>query len=85
MENDKVKIQICMGTTCFVMGAAKLQELEKYLPPQFRGKVEISAQPCLNVCQDSGYLKAPFVKINDELIDGATVGKILEKLEEIIV
>ena len=88
MENEgKIRIRICLGTTCFVMGASKLQELERLMPPEWKDKVDISAQTCLGMCQnpDSGFLKAPFVKINDEMIGGATVEKVMDKLKELIV
>ena len=48
MENEgKIRIRICLGTTCFVMGASKLQELERLMPPEWKDKVDISAQTCL--------------------------------------
>ena len=28
----KTVVKICMGTTCFVMGASELQELEELIP-----------------------------------------------------
>ena len=32
-SGKKIEIEICLGTTCFVMGASKLQELETLIPP----------------------------------------------------
>ena len=35
-ESGKILVELCFGTTCFVMGASKLQELESLIPPQYR-------------------------------------------------
>ena len=87
LNEGKIKVQICLGTTCFVMGASKLQDLERMLPPEWKDKADISAQTCLGMCQnqDSGFIKAPFVKINDEMIGEASVEKVIDKLKELIV
>ena len=81
MENqEKIRISVCQGTTCFVMGALRLEELETRIPPQWRQKVEVSAQPCLGMCQKAGFMKAPFVQIGDEVVGDATVESVLKEL-----
>ncbi len=80
-ESKKILLEVCFGTTCFVMGAAKLQEIEGFIPPQFRNKVEVRANTCLNLCKDSTYMKAPFVKLDGEIISEATVEKVLHAIE----
>ncbi len=81
MTDEKILVELCFGTTCFVMGASKLQDLETLMPPQYRDKVEIKAHTCLDLCKDSTYAKAPFVKINGEIISEATVEKVLKNIE----
>lgn len=83
-SQDKINVRFCMGTTCFVMGASRLQELEAKIPPAWKDKVEVSAQTCLGMCQKQGFMKAPFVQVNDEVIGGATVESVLEKLGELL-
>lgn len=78
---EKVSIEICLGTTCFVMGASKLQDLESSLPPQFKGRVDIKAATCLELCNDKTFMKAPFVKVDGEIISEATVEKVLKAIE----
>lgn len=80
-EGRKITVELCFGTTCFVMGASKLQELESFIPPAFKNKVDIKAQTCLDLCKNSAYMKAPFVKIDEEIISEATVEKILKAIE----
>ncbi len=82
MENtSKVLVELCFGTTCFVMGASKLQELESFIPPQYKNKVEVKAHTCLDLCKNATYMKAPFVKIDGEIISEATVEKVLKAIE----
>ena len=80
-ESKKILLELCFGTTCFVMGASKLQEIESLLPPQYKNKVEIKANTCLDLCKNSTYMKAPFVKVDGEIISEATVEKVLNAIE----
>ena len=79
---NKVDVDICIGTTCFVMGANKLQELGDYLPAEWREFVEIKAQACLGLCGNNEYSKAPYVKINGEVLAAANVEKVLRRIEK---
>lgn len=82
MENtQKVLVELCFGTTCFVMGASKLQDLESYIPPQYRANVEIKANTCLDLCKNATYMKAPFVKIDGDIISEATIEKVVRAIE----
>ena len=79
----KVKVQICIGTTCYIMGASKLQSLEEYLPSELKNITEISGSQCLGCCRNGNYGKAPFVKINGEIMANATTASIIEKISKI--
>lgn len=37
---NTITVKICMGTTCFVMGASSLQELTDIIPSRYGEKVE---------------------------------------------
>ena len=80
-ESGKLLLELCFGTTCFVMGASKLQEIEQYIPPQYKNKVEVKAHTCLDLCKNATYMKAPFVKLDGEIISEATVEKIIQAIE----
>ena len=81
--DKKISVKICMGTTCFVMGASNLQELINTVPAKFGNKVEITGVPCLNLCSiDSEFSKAPYVQVDNEIIKDATVEKVLKAIEE---
>lgn len=79
---EKTKVTICVGTTCYLLGAADLQDLEVFLPEDLQGKVEVIGCHCLNMCNDNQYGNAPFVKIDEEVIDNATVASIIKKIYE---
>lgn len=79
---NKVQVKICVGTTCYVMGAADLQELERFLPDDLKDKVEISGSPCLGLCRDENYGSAPFVTVNGEAIANADVNSIIETIRK---
>ena len=84
MENNaKVSVELCFGTTCFVMGASEILVLEDSLPDELKGIVEIEGLTCLEKCKNTECGKAPFVLVNDEIITEATLAKVLDKINEI--
>ncbi|MDD3237165.1 MAG: NAD(P)H-dependent oxidoreductase subunit E [Candidatus Gastranaerophilales bacterium] len=79
---NKIEVKVCLGTTCFVMGAANLQELIETVPQKYGDKVDVSGHPCLGLCSINWeYSKAPYVKVDDEIISEATVEKVLNVIE----
>ena len=80
---EKIKVQICLGTTCFVMGASDLQNMSDKLSGRFGDKVEVVAVACLGACNEkSSFSKAPFVKVGDVLIAEANFDKIVDQIEK---
>ena len=79
----KVSVKVCLGTTCFVMGSANLQELIEIVPAKYGNKVDVSGVPCLGLCSvDWEFSKAPYVKVNNEVIREATVEKVLNEIDK---
>ncbi len=77
----KIIVEICHGTTCCVMGGGEIFELDRVLPPPFRDQVAIAVSPCLGVCGKRNYGKAPFVMIDGELVDNASLEKVMKIIE----
>ena len=78
---EKIKIQICLGTTCFVMGAGNLQAISEELARRFPNKVEVVGVTCLGACgEKTSFSKAPFVKVGDVLIGEADFEKIVAEI-----
>lgn len=76
-----VKIKVCMGTHCTMMGNLNLQENLESLQIEYPGKIEIEAVKCLKYCEENG---APVVDINGELIKNATPEIVISKIIEVI-
>ena len=80
---EKISVKVCLGTTCFVMGGSNLQELNNIIPRKYGDKVEVTGSNCLGLCSINWeYSKAPYVKIDDDVITEATVEKVLEAIEK---
>ena len=67
-----VHLQICQGTTCYVMGAAQLASLATTLPDDLRGRVRVTGCRCLGLCLDGKFGGAPYVTIDGEVLARAT-------------
>ena len=81
----KNMVTICTGTACFVMGGSDLLLLEEQLPDDLKAITNIEGSTCIGDCERSGQGKhqsdrAPFVRINGELIEQASVQKIIDYL-----
>ena len=78
----KVEVKVCLGTTCFVMGSSNLQSLTELIPQKYGDKVDITGSACLGVCSTNWeFSKAPYVKVNDEIVQEETVEKVIEEIE----
>ena len=79
---DKISVKVCLGTTCFVMGSANLQELMEIVPKKYGDKVEVSGVPCLGLCAtDWEFSKAPYVKVNNDVVKEATVERVIAAID----
>ncbi len=80
---EKIQVKVCLGTTCFVMGASNLQELMDIVPEKYGEKVEVMSSPCLGLCSINWeYSKAPYVKVDNDIIKEATVDKVLAAIDK---
>lgn len=77
-----VVLEVCLGTTCFVMGAQELAALEDHFPESWRKQVEVRAAGCFGQCHQKGQGLGPFIRLDGEVIGGATPELVLSRLEE---
>lgn len=82
--SGKIKVVICSGTACYVMGASDILLLEEELPQSLRERVDIEGVTCLGYCKDSKVGKAPFVTINGEVMQAATLPKVMARIRELV-
>ena len=81
----KVKVEICCGTACYLLGAANMMDLEDQLPAEWRDRVEVEAKTCLELCEKENLGGAPYVRINDtEIMSQASPEKLLARIGELL-
>ncbi len=80
--SKKFKITICSGTKCYVLGGAQLMMLEEALPPELKDQVEIVGSSCMQACHQGGNAQPPFVKINDYLMESASIARVVDYLRK---
>ena len=79
------KVEICCGTACYLLGAAKMMNLEEALPVDCVGRVEIEAKTCLELCERENLGGAPYVRFNgEEIMSQATPEKVLARIRELV-
>lgn len=79
-----IKVQICQGTTCYVMGAANLVQWINTLPEEVKCHLDISGSHCLKLCTDGAFNGAPYVNVNDSIISSATPERIIAALSPML-
>ena len=79
---EKIKVKICQGTTCFVMGGSFIESMINTLTEKYADKVEIIPVRCLEVCHENdSFSKAPYVYVDDELVSDASIEKVTSLIE----
>ena len=82
---DKVTVEVCCGMACYLLGAAKLMSLDEALPEDCRGRVEVEAKTCLDLCERESLGGAPYVRVNgSEVICQATPEKVVARVRELL-
>jgi NADH:ubiquinone oxidoreductase subunit E len=80
-----VKVEICCGTACYLLGAAKLVTIEDSLPESCRDRVEIEARTCLDLCERENLGGAPYVRFNNtEVMAQATPERVMKRILELV-
>ncbi|MFQ3547187.1 MAG: hypothetical protein SNJ56_02525 [Termitinemataceae bacterium] len=82
MSEHIVKVVVCSGTACYVMGGSELLLLDDHIPARWKSRVELEGAPCLGYCKDKQNGKSPFATVDGEVIPSATIPEILKKIAE---
>ena len=80
---EKVKVKLCVGTACHLMGAADLVTIEEFFDDYLKANVEVSWVACMDYCREESKGKPPFVLINEELMSEATLDKVLTRARQL--
>jgi iron-hydrogenase subunit alpha len=81
---EKVVVKVCVGTTCYVLGGSELTDFARQIPPAWKDRVAVEGTVCLDLCRNSGRLKPPFVQVGDQVVDQASVEKVLGVLRGVL-
>jgi len=79
---EKIPVKICIGTTCYLLGASKLVDIETRLPDAWKGRVDVSACTCLDLCEADGVCAAPFAKVGETVVSRATPATVIAAIAE---
>lgn len=79
----RIRVTICTGTACFVMGASELMLLMEKLPDELKDVVELAGSPCMGECKGSKNGRPPYVKIDDEVVHSANLADVISRIEEV--
>jgi len=80
-----IKVEICCGTACYLLGAAKMMNLGESLPECCRGRVEVEARTCLGMCERDSLGGAPYVRFNAaEVMSRATPEKVVARILQLV-
>lgn len=79
---EKIKVKICQGTTCFVMGGSIIKSITDTLTEKYADKVEVLPVRCFEKCHEAdSFSKAPYVYVDDEMVSAANLEKVISVIE----
>ena len=74
-----MKIKVCVGTICHLMGSAAVIEEINNFPEELMNKIELSYATCFDVCH--GMMKPPVIRINDKFFENVEPENVKEIIE----
>jgi NADH:ubiquinone oxidoreductase subunit E len=72
-----LEIEICMGTSCHLLGAQDLMEVIETLPAEKKAMVELKGAICLESCG-----KGPNIKVNGLVLCNMTPERLLQIIDD---
>ncbi len=72
-----VKVEICRGTSCHLLGSQELAETIESLPAGRREQIDICTVDCLKNCRQGAN-----IRIDGELFAGMTPERLMTMLED---
>jgi len=74
---NKVKVEICQGTACHLLGAQELREALESLPEILREQIELCTVDCMKNCR-----QGPNVRIDGKVFSTISSEQLLALLKE---
>lgn len=76
-----IKIEVCMGTHCSMMGSLNLYEDLEEVQEDHPDQIELEMVKCLKVCESG---KAPVIKLNDKIMTSVKSEEVVSEILELI-
>ncbi len=84
-ESKKIKIRVCQGTACFVMGASELLEAFEDMPKEWNDVLDVAPVPCLNFCNERAEVGSmPYVTIDGVPYSSMTSVKLRAMMKRLV-
>lgn len=74
---ELLEIEICMGTSCHLLGAQDLIDAIETLPAETKAKIVLKGATCLQACG-----KGPNIKVNGLVFSSMTPERLLKLIED---
>ena len=85
MNNKRIEVKICTGTTCYILGGSKYLRLSDNLNPEILAKVEIKGAPCMGYCHDKETKhKLPCITIDGTTYHGLSLEEAVATINEAV-
>ncbi len=81
--DKKIKIRVCVGTHCYVMGNQNLKDIKDQLPGDLREKVQVEGAVCLGCEKLTTKPKHPYIEVDGTLIENASLSSVTEYLRKL--
>ncbi|MFW5790333.1 MAG: NAD(P)H-dependent oxidoreductase subunit E [Bacillota bacterium] len=80
MIDNRIQVEICIGTPCFLMGGQSLIEELEWLPFKYRSKFIFKASHCI----DNHCSQAPVIKVKDKVFENVTPDRLKNILDQFL-
>ncbi|MFW6035399.1 MAG: NAD(P)H-dependent oxidoreductase subunit E [Halothermotrichaceae bacterium] len=77
---EKIPVEVCVGTSCHLMGSNLILEFLETLSDNIKDKIEIKYQNCMNACD-----KGPRVRVGDIVLSQATPEMVEDEIKKRLV
>lgn len=74
---EQLIVEICAGTSCYLLGSQDLIDALETLPPEKRSKIDLRGITCLKSCG-----QGPNVRIKGVVLSNMTPDRLLQAIED---
>ncbi|MCF6242089.1 MAG: hypothetical protein L3J74_12175 [Bacteroidales bacterium] len=78
-----IKVKICLGTACYILGGAELISLKEHFTKEELKNISIEVETCIGICKNEN-AKPPYVFINNEIFENAELLMIVSEIKNLL-